>query len=151
MGLTIDFYKSTAENNRLDKTDYLEHLGSVVIESKSNIDFVRPTFTIVRPSFDIENCNYFEVVEWEKYYYMETPKPTLQIAQTIELKGDMDALMSYRTDILELECVLERQENNINSFLFDSNLKTDCRMYTQAIKFKNGLKGNTLLLSVLGG
>ncbi len=151
--LTIQFYKCTAENNRLDKTDYLEEVGEPSIcNPKDTLEQLNPTFTISKPlSFDIENVNYFQIKEWEMYYYFNNKSPSLEIAGRAVVTGELDHLMSYRKEILELDCVLDRQENNISSFIFDPNIKTDCRMYTQVMKFPKKLEGGSLVLTVLGG
>lgn len=64
-----------------------------------------------------ENANYALCVDTGYYFYLS--EPTLA-AQRLFFNCEVDLLMTYKDDILNLGCILSRQENTFNTYIKDT-------------------------------
>lgn len=158
--MEVVFFKSRAENNRLDKTDYIDEIMRVdltpagEIDGSKNLNTETPEFVMELSSIpegvNLRDINYFYVPVWDSWYFINGGM-TLTNGGNWHITGKRDVLMTYKQDILELEVVTERNEISTTPFIPDPAIKMDVRPRSQSILFKDALNGYSILLITLGG
>lgn len=76
-----------------------------------------PTLELAYNENLFENANYCYCVDTGYYFYLS--EPTMS-AQRLFFSANTDLLNTYKNDILNLGCILARQENKFNAYLKDS-------------------------------
>lgn len=114
----LTLYKNTAENNRIDKTDYLTSVGEIT-------GYLRKETNIINPSIVIEytgviDFNYVYISTFNRYYFVNN----ITSVRTNLWRLDMscDVLMTYKETILNYECYVSRNENDYNEDIEDKYL-----------------------------
>lgn len=111
----LNIYQNTAEQNRVDKTDYLKSVGTL------NGTFREPT-SVTSPSITIEmdgvpTFNYIYIPNFNRYYYVteitNLRKNVWQIDCTV------DVLMSYKDAIRKCPARVERNQYEFNRLIQD--------------------------------
>ena len=131
----IQFYYNSSEDNRVDKTNYLRQ----AFECYGNL---RDSSSIINPTLLIENkgvitANYCYIPNFGRYYYIDD---IISVRTNMwELSLRVDALMSFKEKILELDCKINRQEFNYNNYLVDSErlIENGLIYKKQPINYKN--------------
>jgi hypothetical protein len=130
MSVTIKLYKNTSEQNRLDKTKYI--IGPLKIltgEFRSDVNILTPVVDIELPTdflnINLNAFNYVRIEEFNRYYFVNS----MDICNgngtdenktvLLRLYLQVDVLMSWKTDILELRCFVIRQENSKANLIID--------------------------------
>ncbi len=112
---SIILYQNSAERNRVDKTNYLTQIGSIVgtiRESTSIIDIV------LRIEYNkVPDFNYCYLTAFKRYYYV-TDITTVN-TNVWELSLSCDVLMSYKEAIKNCNGFIERNENTFNENIVD--------------------------------
>lgn len=144
----ITLYKNTAENNKIDKTEYL----TKVIDLQG---YLRQETNIINPSIVIEyageiNFNYVYISTFNRYYFVNSISSVRSNLWRIELS--VDVLMTYKSTILNYECYVSRNENEYNEDIEDNYLPLEYEkiveitdLYDERETFDTGkifLKGN---------
>lgn len=121
--LKVKLYKNTAENNRVDKTSYLNQIRDITGYLRNSTSILSPLF-IIEDEYDFEifECNYCYIEDFKRYYYITDIVSTN--TNLIQLSLKCDVLMSYKDIILEQYAIIERQENDYNDYLVDDNVPT---------------------------
>lgn len=70
---------------------------------------------------DIPYINYFEIVEFGRYYYITD---IILVGKFYEIHGHIDVLMTYKDQIKNIPAVIARQESINNVMLEDGCIKT---------------------------
>lgn len=116
--LDMILYHNNAEQNRLDKTNFLENVSTLN-------GYLRDKTSITNPSIIIEmndfpTFNYVYLPKFNRYYYVTN---IISIATNLwQIDMHVDVLMSYRDEILDTECIIERNQYDYNAFLVDKDL-----------------------------
>lgn len=129
----ITLYKSSAENERVNKASYLtaklEMSGSI----KEETSIIRPKITIYQTA-DITNYNYCKIDEFGGRYYFITDIVCIR-NNIYEISLVCDVLYTYMSDIKELKCNVIKQQNDFNKMLNDGTFKTTEEVFTETHKF----------------
>ena len=114
----LTLYKNSAENNRIDKTEYLTSVREIT-------GYLRNETNIINPSIVIEyeqviDFNYVYVSTFNRYYFVTN----ITSVRTNLWRIDMscDTLMTYKETILNYECYVSRNENDYNDKIEDKYL-----------------------------
>lgn len=101
---------SGAHNEVIDTYD-------VNVIYKNDVNKDTPTLELAFNENLYNNANYCYNVETGYYYYLSEP-----ILGTVRMyyDCDVDLLMTYKNDILNLGCILSRQENIFNTYIKDN-------------------------------
>lgn len=86
-----------------------------------------------------ENANYCYNTENGYYYYLTEP---VMSAQRLFFTCETDLKMTYKNDILNLGCIIERQENEFNTYLVDDKAPVLNKRLVNTLKFPNGFSNN---------
>ena len=123
----ITLYKNTAENNKIDKTEFL----TKVIDLQG---YLRQETNIINPSIIIEyageiNFNYVYISTFNRYYFVNSISSVRSNLWRIELS--VDVLMTYKSTILNYNCYVSRNENEYNEYIEDTYLPLE---YEKAVE-----------------
>ena len=126
----LTLYKNSAENNRIDKTEYLTSVGEIT-------GYLRNETNIINPSIVIEytgviNFNYVYISTFNRYYFVTN----ITSVRTNLWRLDMscDVLMTYKETILNYECYVSRNENDYNPDIEDNYLPLE---YEKVVEVTN--------------
>lgn len=119
----------------------IEHLDVTFKDDESRED---PRL-ILSYNSHIEEANY---VEFNNHYYYIMGMTYSQ--QRIILQLHEDVLMTYRDKILNLGAILDRQENEGNPYLKDSEMPVEAKRSVQCKIFPKGFSGDTYILATTG-
>lgn len=113
--MNIILYKNLAESNRLDKTAQLTEIISVNGTLRVNTSITQPVMEVENTSY--LNANYAYIPEFERYYFITDIVSTNYGLWELHMK--VDVLMSFKTQILGLNCLVARNENKYNKYIKD--------------------------------
>ena len=91
---------------------------------------------ILQTSDNIFSFNYMYISDFSRYYFIDDIKSLNN--NRWEIHAHVDVLETYKTQILNNDVVLKRQQNMFNLYLDDPEFKTYNTESIQTIKFKNG-------------
>ena len=144
--MTVDFYINNSDNRKVDKNlTLVTTLNNVVLKSDEN----KGNMTLeLEFNNNLLNANYCYIRELHYYYYMS--EPTLG-KQRLFFDLSTDLLMTYKTDILQLECIIARQENKYNAYLNDDRYPILNKQDVNTIAFPKGFSNSDELLLIVNG
>lgn len=122
MSLALRFYNTSSPSNKINKS--LDNGASFTIDLKNrpkdfnelDIDFSASTQAIAF------NFNYAHLVKYNLYYFVKTQPSNIGTGHNI-LHLELDPLMTYKSQILGLKCITDRNTNNYNVYLKDDEQK----------------------------
>lgn len=130
---TIDFYKNNSENNKLNKSLHLTDKVTINGVLRDNCSVISPSI-IIEFTNDILNYNYCYIKKFKRYYYIEDIISLNGLNKTFyrwELTLSCDVLMSFRDQLYELDCLIER-----NEFIYDDFIIDDLPLIKQSEEYK---------------
>lgn len=149
----INLYQNSAEVNRVDKTDYLTGVGTLSGALREECSMLTPS--IVYQSSDVPTFNYVYIPIFNRYYYVTSLSSVNKNVWRMEL--NCDVLMTYKEQILLLQGVIGRQENDYNPLLVDTELPTQNNPIVEVIDIPSDAfntqtsdTGHNFLLTVIG-
>lgn len=148
--MTVTFYSNTADNIVVDKTSALTQLGVL-----NNVTFKKdenkgtPQLELAYNS-TIEPANYCYIHELGYYYNMSEPVFGAQ-RMTFDLSTDL--LMTKKSEILGLGCIIARQEEKYNTYLNDDRFPVLNNQEVTTVVFPRGFSAThqEILIPVNGG
>lgn len=150
--MEVVFYKSTADNRRLDKTTAIHKLYGVVAHLKETTSILNPTFIIANnPKLNLSQVNYMYVPELGRYYFI-TDIATMT-SNRLAITGHVDVLMTYKDAISAKKCLIERSEDKYNPYIVDDELKVRTEREYQVVTLGSfgAPTGSYFALTVNGG
>lgn len=145
--MNIKLYKNNSNNNVLNKKITLINEYNILL--KDNVDVYRP---IIKIKTELLNkCNYVFIQDFNRYYYVVN-KRSINI-EIIELTLECDVLMSFREQILNLKCIIDKQENiNLgNKYYDDNSLISLSKEFIESYNFNNGFNENGEFILITAG
>lgn len=143
--MTITTYVNDSEEHVLDKsiTKVSENI-SVVLKDDTNV--ITPTI-IISNSIS-HHFNYIYISEFDRYYYV---KNMTYSQQRYYVECSVDVLMSFNSDIKDLEIIANRSSSDYNVYQKDDSIPFENRSIISTQPFPSGFIGDTLILGVNGG
>ena len=146
--MTFTFYKNTADNRVVDKTSYLTQAGqSKTVIFKDNTGKGDPSLEMAYDSA-IFDANYAYCTEDGYYYYLGEP---MLSQQRIIFPAAVDLLMTYKTQIKNLTCIIARQESKYNAYLNDDRYPVLNKQQVNTLAFPYGFANGEDILLVVNG
>jgi len=145
--ITIIFYKNTAANNVLDKTNFLTELETKNGLFYNNFDIVNSVLVVRNLNI---NANYCYINELNKYFFIENVEVVDNTKVKLTLK--LDVLNTYKTDIKNLY-VTVREKENANGYINTRNTIYDVRPNFAKIDFPNQIfdeNGQIIMITIKG-
>lgn len=143
--MTVTTYINASDYNTLDK-DLTKVDDSVTVILKDDTDIIRPTL-IFSGNMDMD-FNYVYIAELNRYYFVRS-KSLAQ--QRYYVRCEVDVLMSYNSNIKDLEVIATRSSSCFNLYQNDTEVPQMNYNVIQTQRFSNGFGGESLILAVTGG
>lgn len=131
----LNFYKNSAEPNRVDKTSYLQSLFTLEGTLRESCNIINPSILIEREEFI--NANYCYIPNFNRYYFIDKITSVRNNLWRIDLS--VDVLMTYKEQIKELECFITRQENDNDLMLKDELIPVDVEPIIEKVDLKTNI------------
>lgn len=120
MAFDIIMMTNNSEKNRLTKdTTTIATLSGVLRSGSSIID---PVITCSGDVSSYVNCNYMEISEFGRYYFIND---IIAVSNNLfEIHAHVDVLSSFATEIRSNKAIITRQEKRWNLLLNDGSFRT---------------------------
>lgn len=139
--MTLHLYKTTSDPNVLNKD--LQQINSVQGTLKDDTGVINPSFKLTKNVVGVESVNYLHWEDTDRYYFC---KPIYEVGGMCTLVCSVDLLMTYKSQLLQLDAVVLRSENKRNAYLVDSEITVQNRTRYRNFKFPLGLTTDTMYL-----
>lgn len=112
-GIDINLYNNSSESNRVDKSSYLESVGTINGVLRDECNIIDPVINL--ELFHPPVFNYIYIPSFNRYYFVKE----FDFVRTglYRLKLHVDVLMSYKDAIKNLQCLVERNEYKYNKYI----------------------------------
>lgn len=152
--MEIVLYKTNSDKRVLNKS-------LTIVETVSNVNLL-DNCSIINPTFVLSNAdwrdaNYIYCGDFNRYYFVNDVE--LRNGQLLYIRCTVDVLMSFKQDILNADCIINRASDNFNVLIDDSvqlkqaNAITVNKLFSGGEFLSNGISASnrSFLLSVFGG
>ena len=147
--MEVILYKNSSENNVIGKS--LAQVKSVECNLKNDVSVINPTL-VLNYTANILNSNYCFIPKFNRYYFIDEIVPIT--ADRCIVKCRVDVLESFKDNILNLDCIVDKQEKEIasNKYINDGSFVTTSKQFNRMIEFPNGFneKGSYILICAGG-
>ena len=144
--ITIDLYNVSDDNEKIDKT-----LGTAKeftnCSIKEQTDVTNITLRIQTPD-NLSGYNYAYVSEYGRYYYIDRIEATPTGYWVLSCRCDV--LMSFKSQILDLQGTVTRSESLYNGYLTDPTYKAYAYRNIVTRSFPNAINSDTFILMTVG-
>lgn len=130
----INLYQSSAEVNRVDKTDFLTGVGTLSGVLREECSIIAPSITFKQTTVPV--FNYVYIAAFGRYYYVTGITSVSKDIWRMSLSCDV--LMTWKNDIRALTAIIARQENSFNPLLLDSELPAQANQNITVTEFPAG-------------
>lgn len=124
MSFSIILYNTSSPSNKINKD-----LGNVI--ASPAIDFKNRPKDLNNLDIDITNISIVQVTKWNyahipslNLYFFAKMLPTNIGNNHNILHLELDPLMTYKSQILNLDCIIKRNTNKYNLYVEDEELQT---------------------------
>lgn len=114
----INLYKNSAEPNKVDKTAELSTVGTISGVLRQECSLIDPE--IIIQYYKPPDFNYCYIANFGRYYYVENIVSMRQNLWRVRLRCDV--LMTYKTQILNLNARIARQQYTYSYRQIDSEI-----------------------------
>ena len=147
--MEVILYKNSSENNVIGKS--LAQIKSVECNLKNDVSIINPTLVLYYTA-NIFDSNYCFIPKFNRYYFIDEIVPIT--ADRCIVKCRVDVLESFKNNILNLDCIVDKQEKEIasNKYINDGSFVTTSKQFNRMIEFPNGFneKGSYILICAGG-
>lgn len=160
MGVSVTFYNCSDDNRTINK--------NLVTGATISAELYDPT-SVIRPFLRVDynanylNYNYMYIADFNRYYFIKNI--TTDSGGALIIEGTVDVLMSYRTQINNLNAIAVRLPNKDqpgswrSSYIPDSKLPMNMGRSVKCIEFEGtdfnidtaGVGSYNFVLNVAGG
>ena len=145
--MQIVLYKNASEPNTINKTISNALTLSGALREESSI--YNPKFRISSNS-NLAQYNYCYIPEFARYYFIS--EIVIERNGVYNIYAKCDVLESFKNNILGIECVIERQENDFNLYFSDPEWKVYETQQIVTRDFPQGFDNvGTFYLTASGG
>lgn len=142
--MTITLYYNSSPPNFVNKT---------IVEVESMEGTLRSPTSIIDPVVILERnspmgFNYVYIPEFRRYYYVSGISS--ESNNLIAVAMHVDVLMTFKTEIANMNAIVKRQENQYNLYLDDGIFKAYQNPKHKLIKFPNGFTEFSYILALAG-
>lgn len=153
--MKVNIYQNKSDRRKVDKTSYLNRIrdfDNVTLKEDTSIMDINLIFEVANfyEMAQLANVNYVGLPELQSYYFINDIK--YLGGRRVQLTCHEDLLYTYKDQILQLTCVLKRQESLYNRYIVDEKYKIYTYPRTQTFRFPNSLdKSNSSYYLVMAG
>lgn len=143
--MQITTYRNASEEHVLDKQLTVVN-SDVTAMFKDDTNMINPT--IIISSLMSKNFNYVYISDTNRYYYVNDMTYS---QQRTFINLSVDVLMSFNSEIKNLDLIANRSSSRFNVYQPDSEVKFLQKSIIATQKFPYGFTGSSMILSVNGG
>lgn len=149
--MQIDLFTCVAERNRVNKSNYLQNRFTLDGSIKHPTSTTNIVIEIQKSNPLLYNYNYMYISEFKRFYFID--EITNVSRNRWVIRASVDVLFSFKNDILNMECVLDKVENEAvaNLYLDDGSFVMDSRKYNEIKEFPYGLNENGSFILICAG
>lgn len=114
----INLYRSTAEPNRVDKTDYLSSYGTLSGTLRNECSIIRPSITFRYDGVPL--FNYVYIAPFRRWYFVTAMTSVSNDIWRMDL--NCDVLYSFKDEIRALWAIIARQEYDYSLMMNDPDI-----------------------------
>lgn len=118
--MMLNLYRNSAENERVDKTNYIAFVNSLTGTFKDVTSVTSPSIII---EYETINFNYVYIPILNRYYFVEEVISVKNRLWQIRLK--VDVLMSYKDTIKNQSGLIGRNQNDYNLEVIDGEMPVE--------------------------
>lgn len=134
-GVTITFYNNSAEENVVDKTNFIVQASEVVGVLKEKTNIINPVITF---NFDaIPDFNYAYIDSFDRYYFVTDITSIGKNMWEISFKEDV--LMTYKDGIFDLNGFIDRNEFDYDEAIEDTKRVAEIGYAVEEVQCNNTL------------
>ena len=144
--MQIEFYKNSSEKNKIGKS----------ISNKLTLSGnLRDECSITSPSILVEstslvNYNYCYIPEFKRYYFISDIVSVRNNLWRVSLKCDV--LESFKSDILKLSCIVDKQQNqSYNNNIDDGSYINRADSFVEIANYQNGFNSSGEFILITAG
>ena len=148
--MKIYFFKTASDNRKITK-----ELIPVVIDDNNDLDIIfkqdvnrSDGFLDLRYNEHLLESNYCFIEDLGYYYYMS--EPTFSNNRLL-YNLTTDLLMTFKNDILQLKCIIARQQHDFNAYLTDNRFPVLNKQQVNTIDFPDGFPQHDEVILVVNG
>ena len=144
--MQIKFYKNSSEKNKIGKSLSNE------LTLNGNL---RDECSITSPSILVEatslvNYNYCYIPEFKRYYFINDVVSVRNNLWRVSLKCDV--LESFKKDILNLSCIVDKQQNqSYNNYIDDGSYINRADSFVEIANYQNGFNSSGEFILITAG
>ena len=139
--MDLVMYANSSEPEKIGKS--LSELQTYSIRLKERSSVMNPVVTITSATYPVGNYAY--ISEFGRYYFVSDIVSVANGLWEVSLK--CDPLESFKEQLLNNDCILERQEFMYNLHLEDDQLKMQDDTFVITKQFSQGLNYHTLAIA----
>lgn len=149
--MNISVAVTSDDEHKLHKN--LSILGSYTGTLKDECSIENPSIMIQMPEATAQQANYAAITAGTElnrtYYYFITDKVFVRDG-LVRLTMRCDYLMTFESEIRNLVCTIDKNENDSDSYLYDENYKIDAYSNIMTRTFPQGFEDESMILLVVG-
>lgn len=145
--MDIQLCVNSSENNAIGKR--VSVIDTVSCSVKDTMSFEKPII-LLQYNGNMGNVNYVNIPKFSRYYFVTDIIP--MTGGRYELHCNVDVLESYKNQILNLMCIIDKQENaNKANLYIDSDYVTLANSFNEAKTFPSGFNDNGDFILICAG
>lgn len=150
--MQISLFTCTAENERVDKTDFIENRFVMDGSFRNECNIIDPIILIEKTNPNEFFYNYMYIPNFERWYYITDFKSVR--TNIWEIHAHVDVLYTWRAAINKTRAIIDKTADGAlaNLYMDDGSFVMDSRKYNTVIPFSTGLSTDgTFILICAGG
>ena len=149
--MIIRLFKCTAENNRVDKTNFISNAFNMMGALKDKSSVIDPVIIIEKTNPALYNYNYMYIEDFGRWYYINN---IVAVTNKLwEIHAHVDVLYTWGADIRKAKCIIDKTSSlgNANLYLDDGSFVMDSHKYNTVIPFPSGLSETGKYILICAG
>lgn len=149
--MQISLFNCTAERNRVDKTNFITNRWSVNGTLRSESSIIDPIIVLEKTNPVASYYNYMYIDEFKRWYFINDIVSKRN--KVWEIHAHVDVLYTWRTEIGNMECVIDKTEdfNDANLYFDDGSYVLDARTNVHLKEFPNGFNESGEYILICAG
>ena len=149
--MELNLFTCTAENERVDKTNYISNRFVLNGNLKDASSVIDPVIMIEKNNPTLYDYNYMYIPEFKRWYYIND---IISVKNGLwEIHAHVDVLYTWGADIKRMNGVADKLEDilNANVYYDDGSFIMDSRNDIEVKEFPSGLNENGSYILICAG
>ena len=144
--MQIEFYKNSSEKNKIGKS--ISNKLTLGGNLHDECSVISPTILVEHSN--LAGYNYAYIPEFNRYYFITEITSVRNNLWRISLK--VDVLESFKTDILNLNCIVDKQQNqSYSNNIDDGSYINKADSFIEIANYQNGFNSSGEFILITAG